>query len=199
MRYYLEDSETSAILCISDNLYLIENLRSSVTDCSVRSITSPIESLAIIKHFNKKQYVTGIKLTKSGIQEFALSDYPVLLKKQQLLDIQKPGLETLLSYADEYRAKNSFGFSITDLESIQYALTNPTRIEEYAQMLNVSTEFALTELTMIHESLQIDRFRVFTVCAMWKKKINQCTTTDEVSQIIECIQDSFWTAGITNG
>jgi hypothetical protein len=64
--------------------------------------------------------------------------------------------------------------------------------------MDMTPQAARNELEMISESIHIDQFRIFTICNMWKKKINQMQTIEEIDNVIEKIIKSFYSAGIPN-
>jgi hypothetical protein len=196
MFYYLQDHVANAILLITEDVFLINNIKAGILDCHVYTFTHRNETVDIIEQHNNSNY--GIKLAGLGVSEFSLDEFPDVKRKQELVNIRKPAFELLLHCANTAIAKNQYGFNDQDIDYIQHALKSPTTIAEYAQVMKLNPEFAKEELSMIVDSVFQDRFRIFTVCNMWKEQINKCVTVEEVSNITPLIKDSFVFAGVPN-
>lgn len=194
MFYYLEDHVSKNIFFISPNPYLINNLRSGILDCHFFSIDSGEDANRLLKHIKKDENNLGIKFSTNGLEEFPLND--ILRNKQKLTKIRARAFTVLLNEANVYRSKNIYGFYPSDPFIIKEALTDQNRIYEYVQTMNITEEAARSELNMIIDSIYIDQFRLFTICNMWKKKINKITTIEECENIIKKIIKSFYSAGI---
>lgn len=198
MHYYLEDFTVNAILLTTPNILLMNNLMSGVLDCQRHTLLSS-NTITIDKleeHGNCSTSDTGIKFSPNGLIEFSLDDYPEVRKKQELIKIRRPAFELLLQCSERARSNNRYGFVMGEEVYIKHALSNPNAIAEYAQVMGMSAEFAKEELSMIVDSIFLDNFRIFTVCNMWKEKINKCQTVDEVTSLLKPISDTFWMAGI---
>jgi hypothetical protein len=112
--------------------------------------------------------------------------------------IRKPCFEKLLKCINTYSLSNNIGFQLGDEQIITHALTDNRALEEYAEVQNISSEFAKKELTLISQSVLRDRFRVFTVSTLLKNKINQITNETDVPEILELINKSFTLYGIVD-
>jgi hypothetical protein len=198
MLYYLQDHSTSAIIYIDSDHFLVNNLSSGVLDCSINVFSSETSTTASLLHHRDSNISTGIKLTTSGPVEFSLVNYPDLKLKQDLVRLRSRAFRTLLEEATKYKSKNMIGFFYFDQLIIEQALKNPEWITEYATMLGISPGFAKKELEMTAESMYIDQFRVYTVCTLWKKKINQCTDQFELEKYPGQIKQSFHSPGLAN-
>lgn len=196
MFYYLQDHVANAILLITENVFLINNIKAGILDCHVYSFAHRNETVDIIEQYNDSN--RGIKLAGLGVSEFSLDEFPDVKRKQELVNIRKPAFELLLNCADNAIAKNQYGFNDHDIEYIQHALKSSTAIAEYATVMKLNPEFAKEELSMIVDSVFQDRFRIFTVCNMWKEQINKCVTIDEIRNVMSLIKDSFVFAGMPN-
>lgn len=196
MFYYLQDHIANAILLITEDIFLINNIKAGILDCHVYTFAHRNETVDIIEQHVDTDY--GIKIAGMGVSKFSLDEYPDVKRKQELVRVRKPAFESLLHYANTAIAKNQYGFSEYDIGYIQHALTNPVAISEYAHLMKLNAEFAAQELTMIVDSVFQDRFRIFTVCNMWKEQINKCTTADEIADLMPLIKDSFSFAGMPN-
>lgn len=196
--YYLEDLASNAILCISDNVFLINNIKSGILDSQRYSISSTYTPTIekIQNHFNLLSNDQGLRFTPSGLVNFSLDEFPETKQKQELVKLRFPAFQNLLNYAEVARSNNQFGFVPNEEFYIKEALGNQNSINEYANILNISPEFAREELSMIVDSIFLDNFRIFTVCNMWKERINKCTTAEEIDKIKIPMQDTFWIAGI---
>lgn len=198
MHYYLEDFTVNAILLITQDVFLINNLMSGVLDCTRCTLASSnghtIEKLEV--HGYQETNDTGIKFTPNGLVEFSLDDYPEVRRKQELIKIRKPAFELLLESAKSARSNNMYGFAPGEEFYIKHALDNPNSINEYAQVIGIDPEFAKEELSMIVDSIFLDNFRIFTVCTMWKERINKCNTKEEIDKLLSPIRSTFWMAGI---
>jgi len=196
MLYYLQDHASSFIIFISQNTYLINNLRSGILDCHFYSIEPGPTANRIQEYINKEENNKGIKFSFNGLEEFSLDEFPDVQNKQRLIKIRSKAFKVLLDHANAYRSKNIYGFYPADPFVIERALEDQNRINEYAQVMKIDPQAARSELKMIIDSIQIDQFRIFTICNMWKQKINQITTIDESEDIIKKIIKSFYSAGI---
>jgi len=200
MHYYLEDLASGAILLITPDLFLINNIKSGILDCHRHSLSSEyVPTINQISQHNKlTTNSTGIRFTPTGLFEFSLDEFPEAKQKQYLVKIRLPAFKLLLESANSARSNNRYGFAPGDDLYIKEALNNPTALADYARINNIDVDFAKEELSMIVESIFIDNFRIFSVCNMWKERINKCTTEDEISKILTAIKDTFWMAGIPN-
>jgi hypothetical protein len=199
MFHYLQDHATSAVLFIHQDPYLVNNLKSGILDCYSNSFTKLTGTVTELQdHCNKQINDTGIKIVPQGTTEFSLEEFPAIAKKQELIKIRKVGFVALFEYAQQYRAKNLYGFHPADPFIIERALSDQDRIHEYATIIGISPEFAREELTMVAESIYVDQFRLLTVCNLWKKQINQTTTVEEMTQLLPRIKQSFISPGIIN-
>jgi hypothetical protein len=199
MFHYLQDHATSAVLFIHQDPYLVNNLKSGIIDCYSNSFTKATGTVTELQdHSNKQTNDTGIRITPHGTTEFSLEEFPAIAKKQQLIKIRKVGFVTLIEHAQQYRAKNLYGFHPADPFVIERALSDQDRIDEYATIMGISPKFAREELTMVAESIYIDQFRLLTVCNLWKKQINQTTTVEEMNKLLPRIKQSFVSPGIIN-
>jgi hypothetical protein len=75
-------------------------------------------------------------------------------------------------------------------------LNQPNSIIEYAEIMNLTPEFAKQELSMIVNSIAEDRFRIFALCNMWREKINKCYTQADIDKLSDPMLSTFWMAGI---
>lgn len=199
MIYYLEDHSTYAVIFITEDLFMINNLRDGILDCHVKVFsTASLTTEKLVEHGERSNNDTGIKISPIGPQEFSLAEYPDLKRKQELVKLRKPAFAALLDSSRKYRVSNQYGFDFADSAAIEYALNNPSAIAEYAQVMQMSSEFAQQELSMISTSILQDNFRIFTICDMWKVRINQCTSVNEITNLLDPIKQSFWLAGIPN-
>jgi hypothetical protein len=195
MLYYLEDHASSALLFIHQQPYLVNNLKSGILDCYVRTFDKSYPIIETLQ--NHSNVDTIFKIGPTGLIEIPITDK--LRYNCNLIKIRHPAFEVLLQAAEQYRNKNSYGFYPSDPFVINLALQDANRIDEYASVMNISSEFAKQELTMIAESIQIDQFKIFTVCNLWKQRINSCEDPATIQQYIKLIKRSFAsTPGIPN-
>jgi hypothetical protein len=196
MYYYLEDYSTNAVIFVTSDVHVINNLMSGILDCH-RFVVYDDETFKILnEHGSKISNDTGIKFLKGSIEEFSIDAFPDLKRKQELVKIRAPLFKLLLQHANRFAASNRYGFWYTDEFTIKYALSNPSMIEEYASIMNISADFAKQELTLIVDSILADNFRIFTVCNMWKERINKCNTYEDAEKLRVPIEQTFWLAGI---
>ena len=199
MIYYLEDHVTYGVLLTTDDVFLMNNIRSGILDCYVRMFSTHTQTVdALTTHGSKTTNDTGIKIVPGGVFEFSLDSHPEFKKKQELVKIRKVAFDLLLDCSRRFRTNNNYGFSEFDMAAIEYALSTPTSINEYATVMNMSPEFAQQELSMLRDSFHQDNFRIFTVCKMWKERINRCETKEEIAALLGPIRQSFWVSGIPN-
>lgn len=199
MLYYLEDHATYGILLITEDLFLLNNIQSGILDCYVKMFLNPSQTTqSLIEHCNKTTNDTGVKIVPGGVFEFSLDDHSEFKRKQELVKIRKTAFKVLLDSAVRFRVNNTYGFFEHDVNSINHALTDPAAVAEYAKVMNSTPEFACAELTMIRDSFYQDNFRIFTVCKMWKERINKCESIEEINVLIPQIKQSFWVSGIPN-
>jgi hypothetical protein len=185
--YYLEDHATGAILFIHRDPYLVSNLKSGILDCYLHVLSNgEITATLLHTHSNPD---TILKMGPDRLVELPMTD--LLRKKQEYIKLRAPAFELLLKVSEKYRNKNLYGFHISDMSVIQNALSNQSKLEEYAQVMGIDTTFAKSELSMIVESVYIDQFKIFTVCNLWKQRINTCTDANTMQQYMPLIAQSF--------
>jgi hypothetical protein len=185
--YYLEDHATGAVLFIHREAYIVSNLKSGILDCYLNTFLDNSQTVNELQNHN--EITTILKIGASGTIEIPVTD--ALRRKRDLIKLRAPAFELLLKSAEKYRNKNLYGFHPTDTVVIEQALSNQNKIGEYAQVMGISAEFAKSELNMIIDSVHTDRFKVFTVCNLWKHRINSCESTDTMQQYMTLIAQSF--------
>ena len=188
--YYIKDSATDAVLGVDQNLYLITNIQSGILDSEINVDNNDNNYAKLLEHGNRNGDLKGINI---NLTEFTIPNSVRL--KQRLVKVRKPAFKQLLHGLELMRAKNIYGFTEFDVPAIEYALKNTAQLNEYAVVMNTAPEFAKNELTMIIDSIRIDTFRMFTIGQLWKKKINSCTTLEEINLITKYMQNSFWEKG----
>jgi len=187
MFYYIQDHNTTAVLFIHSDPYLVANLKNGLLDCYTHCFIENSETVEKLQlHDNK---YTVLIITPTGPVHIAITDS--IRTKLNLIQARKPLFELLLTSAQAYRDRNVIGFHPTDPFSINMALSDLDRLDEYAQALNMSVEFAKEELSMYSTSAHIDSFKVFIICSIWKKRINSCTDVDTLQSYKDLIIDSF--------
>jgi hypothetical protein len=198
MFYYLEDHSSSIILAINSNPYAIKNLKSGILDCNLFSFTKKDATVdKVIQHLSIESN-KGIKLSPPDFSYIDLTNYQHIKDKVFLCRIRLKALLHLLQQAEKYRNYNSIGFHPIDYVAISWALDYQERIGEYAEIMDINADFAKQELELFQKTLYIDNFRIFVICEMWKKKINQSFTLEEIDDIIENISNSFQKSGTFN-
>lgn len=195
MFYYLQDHITKCILAISEDVYLLTNLRSGFIDSYLR-ITENAEAANFIKHHLTNNTELGVTIDFNKPKAVSLTSFDTVKEKMKLVRIRKPCFEELLVCQRKYILSNAVGFNKGDEFYIYHALSNPRALEEYAEVLGTSAEFARKELTLISESVFKDNFRAFTIASMLKNKINQVVNEDQAVEMINDIQKTFSLSGI---
>jgi hypothetical protein len=197
MYFYLQDYISKAVFFIDQDILLVNNVQSGILDCTKhileydRTIVSKIES-----HCKLITNDVGLRLSSGNISEFSLDDYPEAKRKQELVKIRTPLFKRLLRQATLAYSNNCHGFSPADELYIQHAINKPDLIFEYSEIMNISETFAKEELSMIVDSIMLDRFRIFSLCNMWKEKINKCMTHEDAFKLLKPMTESFYMAGI---
>lgn len=196
--YYLEDYTSKAILYAHTDLMLVTNLQSGILDSHKHVVISGPTTDKIQAHGRLSTNVTGIKFGQGTLIEFSLSQFPEAKKKQELIKLRTPLFEKLIKQSRLACAQNVYGCDIHDDVYIRYALNQPNSIIEYAEIMNLTPEFAKQELSMIVNSIAEDRFRIFALCNMWREKINKCYAPADIDKLSDPMLSSFWMAGIPN-
>lgn len=197
MNYYLEDSASKAIILISDNIFLVNNISSGLLD-NYLSTTVYSETASKIKEHLSKHTNVGIAFGKNSLEEVDLTDFEYTREKIRLIKLRKPLFEELLLNVHRYTASNRIGFNFGDEVYIQYALANKDALSEYATVMNISPEFAGKELKLISDSVIKNNFRMFTVASQLKEKINNVQTDIDATNVKTIISKSFHLAGMVN-
>lgn len=197
MIYYLEDSASSSIILVSDNILLVNNLSSGLLDNYLKTITHKETASQITDHLSKHTNV-GIAFGKNSLIEVDLTNFEYTSEKIRLVKLRKPLFEELLFNVQRHTASNRIGFNFGDEVYIQYALSNESALSEYASVMNMSLEFAKKELKLISESVIKNNFRIFTVASQLKEKINNVKTDADVNNIKILISKAFNQAGMVN-
>jgi hypothetical protein len=187
MFYYLEDHATAAVLFVHQQAYLVSNVKSGILDCYLHTLSDGSPSVKLLQDHSDPN--TVLRMSPTGLVELPVTD--LLRKKRDLINLRAPAFELLLTSAEKYRNKNLYGFHPTDTVLVQQALSNQHKIKDYAQVMGISEEFAKSELGMIMESVHIDYFKVFTICNLWKQRINSCETPEIMQKYMPLIAQSF--------
>ena len=196
MFYYLEDYASKAILYAHTDLMMITNLQSGILDVHKRILITGPTADKIQAHGRLPTNDTGIKFGQNTIVEFSLENFPDAKRKQELIKLRSPLFEKLINQSRLACAQNAYGCNINDDIYIRYALNQPNSIIEYAEIMNLTPEFAKQELSMIVNSIAEDRFRIFALCNMWREKINKCYTQADIDKLSDPMLSTFWMAGI---
>jgi hypothetical protein len=193
MIYYLEDSHSGVVLMLSNDRYLISNIADGLLDVHTRMFSKMDQtSNALTKHLSKLNLETGIKVEHNELPSLVqLDTLPTVVNKLQLIQLRKPAFEHLSTQYQYMTSINIIGLGPLDIVSIQYALSNPNVIHDYASILKLTEEFAIQELSMINNSVLSEQFRIFSVCNYWKEAINKATTKEEIDSIISRLAKSF--------
>jgi hypothetical protein len=188
--YYITDPVSSAILYINENPYLVSALNAGILDC-------------IIKTCNDEVHHNILNLKKTGMDIKLDNNIPVitelsfeLKRKKSLIELRAPAFQILIRGLELAKVNNILGFNDKTPQIILSVLNDNARILEYARIMDMTPEFALNELTMLSDSLNIDDFRIFTLSMFWQKKINACENVEDVKLLMEPISRSFWSSGI---
>jgi len=209
MLYYLIDQRSSSVLFGDRNKHVIIGLGSGILDSQV-CVTYDFEvSLAItnfvnnpgtqgIQNIQQLKGTAGLALKSRKPDYFELKDRPNIVEKINLLKIRKPAMVTLWESYQAADLQNTHGFFNDVYSIIDPALNDSRRIKEYASIMKITPEFAKQELSMIADSVRVDKFRMFTIYNYWQEKINKCTMENEIEILINTIQQSFWTMGFAD-
>jgi hypothetical protein len=197
MFYYLEEHTSKCIIVISDDIYLINNISTGLLDCNLKFTENKNAADRVAQHLLDPKGI-GITINQDNPTPVSLKNFESTVEKLRLAMIRKPCFEKLLKCINTYSLSNNIGFQLGDEQIITYALTDNRALEEYAEVQNISSEFAKKELTLISQSVLRDRFRVFTVSTLLKNKINQITNETDVPEILELINKSFTLYGIVD-
>ena len=193
MKFYLEDYSSGAVLLISDDVFLVNNVKSGILDCAVGASNENEITSAIQDHLDKNN--TAIGISASG-ELFSLRTFNFVQEKIKLVKIRTTLYTELLQTLNKHQSINQIGFKAGDDLYIKTALTNPTALSEYASMQGISVEFAEKELKLISESSAKYNFRLFVISSYLKNKINQTSSEEDVEKIKVLIRRSFIWPGI---
>lgn len=197
MFYYLEDHATKLIVANSFNIATVTNLKSGLLDCHVKHCDNDELNRLLdehFKHFNGKLGI-GINQNLEPIRK-KISEDSTISKKINLAILRKPCFVELLKQISIFKIKNFVGFSHGDELAINYALNDQYALKEYAELNEISIEFAKKELQLISQSAIADNFRVFAMATKIKRKINEISSVSEVDQMLSYIVNSFQVPGV---
>ena len=180
---------------MSEDIFLVNNLRSGLLDCFLKFTDNKDIAEHVQRHLDTLSDI-GITINKDKPAPVSLKNFEITVEKLRLASLRKRCFEVLLKYVRQHSAMNKIGFDHGDEFYIQYALSNQTALEEYAQVHDISVDFARKELDLISQSAIRDNFRVFTVSSLLKNKINNTTKEEDVHDILELIKKSFTLYGI---
>lgn len=195
MLYYLQDHISKCIVAVSEDVYLLNNLRSGFIDGYIKTFENNGVAVFIKEHLDNGTEM-GIFLDLGKPKVVSLKNFSFLKEKMKLVRVRKPCYEELLDQQRTYLLNNKIGFNPGDEIYIQHALHNDNALEEYSELTGLSKQFAKKELTLLSESVFKDNFRAFTIATMLKNKINKITTVEESFEMIETIRRAFLTSGI---
>jgi hypothetical protein len=197
MHYYLEDERSRAVIFISDNIFLVNNIKSGIIDCNLFVFDQYTDTVKQIEeHLKLGNDSIGIKIGPTGPIKFSLENLPEVKSRQRLARLRKPLYENLLANAKKSTARSYFGFNIGDEVYIKNALTDDNAISEYASVIGLDPQVAKDELTMLVDSMFQEKFRTFTLCTKWKEQINKVETSDEAARLLPLITKSFFISSI---
>lgn len=200
MHFYLEENRYNLILFASKDPFLINNVASGILDCSVKW-TSETNYEKIINHEKYQNLLHGIFIrsghrTDCRLDSVYIANEPSIRRKIELIKLRTPAFAALLQYYNEMMVPNLWGFGEFDPFVIHHFLKDPIAIKECADMISQEPDFLEAELRMVTESLLDDRFRLFTVATVWKNKINDCQTQEDINRLMEPMYDSFKQRGV---
>jgi len=196
MNLYLEENSYKIIVGAGTDPYLINNISSGILDCVIR-VCKNIAYDAITSHKNFKNLEDGIYFGPNGLETISLKDKPRIQNIINLINLRTPAFKQLLELYNQASLPNLYGFGPMDPVVIKHTLSDNVAISEYATVMNLDECFAKSELNMIVESIWDDRFRIFTICNMWKERINQCYTREDIDKLYGPMKNSFNGVGIS--
>ena len=89
MKFYLEDYSSGAVLLISDDVFLVNNVKSGILDCAVGASNENEITSAIQDHLDKNN--TAIGISASG-ELFSLRTFNFVQEKIKLVKIRTDSL-----------------------------------------------------------------------------------------------------------
>lgn len=187
MNLFIQESRFRIILFADTDPFLINNLASGIIDCKVNTCDD-VGYQNIITHPKYGDTTHGMyfQTPPSGgrLDTLYIMQEPSIQRKIELLKLRAPAMRALQKHYNEETVTNLYGFGEFDPFVIKYFLKNKIAMEECASFVKQDPEFLADELSLIVESVIDDRFRLFTVCNMWKNKINQCTTQEDIDRLL---------------
>ena len=191
MMLILEDTVTQLPVYVTDNIFVAQCLRTGILDLMLYDAGDD-RRIAMLKRVLEDS--RGAVTWKET--QIDLSLHPSTAEKARLAAVRGPLFRYLIERADDYRTRNRFGYSEHDMLAIARALEDHAAVGEYARITNVTPEFAQQELSIILESKTKDDFKVFTICELWRRRINQCDTLEQAVALKELIRSGFYMPGV---
>ena len=187
MNLFIQESRFRIILFADTDPFLIKNLASGILDCKINAC-GDAEYQSIINHPKYGDTTHGmyfsIQPALGRLETLHIVKEPSIQRKIEIAKLRAPAFRLLQQHYNEAMIDNIYGFSEFDPFVINYFLKNKIAMEESASYFKHDPEFYTAELSLIVESVIDDRFRLFTICNMWKNKINNCTTQEEIDRLI---------------
>ncbi len=190
--YILKDYATKIIISSTDDARVANHLCSGILDLEIDNVELGKDLTKKIPLLLESENI--VKILNGTLVE-SIADQSVRYKLK-MAKIRKPAFELLQRKIYAHLDKMSFGFSSDDEIYLISQLDNDKLIKEYADMLDISKDFALKELKMLSDSYSKERFRLFINASKWKKEINLCRNSIEIEKIKDSISDSFWISGV---
>lgn len=197
MNFYIEETGFKVIVYAGKNPYLINNLCSGVLNCRVLHCES-IGYESIVNHMKFNLPKNGSYFGHNSLECLPLSEHPRIQNLIKVLNLRAPAFDKLLEHYNQAMISNLWGFGDLDVIAVKQSLTDKLAMSEYAAIMRQDADFATSELSLIVDSIIDDRFRIFSVCSMWKEKINNCFTQEEIDRLMLPMKHSFKASGIRN-
>jgi hypothetical protein len=191
MMLILEDTITQLPVYVTDNVFVAQCLRTGILDLALYDTEDPKHAMMIRKVLEDSR---GASTVKNGPLD--LSRHPTTGEKARLAAIRGPVFRYLIERADDYRVRNRFGYSEHDMLAVARALDDPKAIADYARITGVGELFAREELQLMLETKTKDDFKVFTICEMWRRRINECTAHEQADKLKSLIRSGFYMPGV---
>jgi hypothetical protein len=191
MMLILEDTITQLPVYVTDNVFVAQCLRTGILDLMLYDAEDVSQATVLRKVLEGSQ---GAITVKNGHVD--LSQHAATAEKARLAAVRGPVFRYLIERADDYRSRNRFGYGEHDMLAIARALEDPTAIADYARITGVNELFAREELQLMLETKTKDDFKIFTICEMWRRRINECTAHEQADKLKGLIRSGFYMPGV---
>jgi hypothetical protein len=171
---------------------MVSQLQFGLVDTTVGYVKEKYEWVDLLLEMSgNKHEGIGYKIDGDQLYTVNLKGWPIVKNLYRLTNLRIPLFEVLFNIFNIRSARNQIGYTDLHKYLINYAISNPRCVKEYAYMFDIDENFAKQELSLMVNATLEEEFSLFTICEFWKEKINKCETDEDAEKCMYHLLNNF--------